>query len=117
MLPQKLRISTIQSAKHMKLKKKEDQYLGTSFLLRMGNKIPMEGFTQGSIPKQPLNTDTIAYSSKILLNNPDIVLLLCYASAWQIQKWKLTVIYWMEHRASNRGGRESTQRAEGTTTL
>jgi hypothetical protein len=29
----------------MKLKKKEDQILDTSFLLRMGNKIPMEGVT------------------------------------------------------------------------
>jgi hypothetical protein len=27
----------------MKLKKKEDQSMDTSFLLRMGNKIPMEG--------------------------------------------------------------------------
>jgi hypothetical protein len=27
----------------MKLKKKEDQSVDTSFLLRMGNKIPMEG--------------------------------------------------------------------------
>jgi hypothetical protein len=51
----------------MKLKKKEDQSVNTLFLLRMGNKIPMEGFietkfraetegpsrdcpTQGSIP-------------------------------------------------------------------
>jgi hypothetical protein len=29
----------------MKLKKKEDQSVDTSFLLRMGNKIPMEGVT------------------------------------------------------------------------
>jgi hypothetical protein len=27
----------------MKLKKREDQSVDTSFLLRMGNKIPMEG--------------------------------------------------------------------------
>jgi hypothetical protein len=33
--------------------------------------------------------------------------------AWQIQKWMLTVIYWMEHRASNEGARESTQGAKG----
>jgi hypothetical protein len=32
----------IQFAKHMKLNKKEDQSVDTSFLLRMGNKIPME---------------------------------------------------------------------------
>ena len=30
----------------MKLKKKEDQSFDTSFLLRMGNKIPMEGVTE-----------------------------------------------------------------------
>jgi hypothetical protein len=30
----------------MKLKKKEDQCVDTSFLLRMGNKIPMEGVTE-----------------------------------------------------------------------
>jgi hypothetical protein len=30
----------------MKLKKKEDQNVDTSFLLRMGNKIPMEGVTE-----------------------------------------------------------------------
>ena len=42
-LSQKLRIPKIQSAKHMKLKKKEDQSVDTSFLLRMGNKMPMEG--------------------------------------------------------------------------
>jgi hypothetical protein len=30
----------------MKLKKKEDQSVATSFLLRMGNKVPMEGVTE-----------------------------------------------------------------------
>jgi hypothetical protein len=30
----------------MKLKKKEDQSVDTSFLLRMGNKIPMERVTE-----------------------------------------------------------------------
>ena len=33
-------------AKHMKLKKKKDQSVDTSSLLRMGNKIPMEGVTE-----------------------------------------------------------------------
>jgi hypothetical protein len=36
----------IQFAKHMKLKKKEDQSVDSSILLRRGNKIPMEGFTE-----------------------------------------------------------------------
>jgi hypothetical protein len=30
----------------MKIKKKEDQLVDTSFLLRIGNKIPMEGVTE-----------------------------------------------------------------------
>jgi hypothetical protein len=38
---QNLRIPKIQFTKQMKLKKKEDQNMDTSFLLRMGNKIPM----------------------------------------------------------------------------
>jgi hypothetical protein len=33
----------------MKLKKKEDQSVDTLFLLRMGNKIPMEGVTETKI--------------------------------------------------------------------
>jgi hypothetical protein len=45
MLAQKLRISRIQFAKHKKIKK-EDQCVDTSFFLRMGNKIPMEGVTK-----------------------------------------------------------------------
>jgi hypothetical protein len=36
----------IQFAKHMKLKKKEDQSVDTSPLLRIGNKTPMEGVTK-----------------------------------------------------------------------
>ena len=44
-LAQKLRIPKIQSPKHKKIQKKEDQRLDTSFLLRIGNKIPMEGVT------------------------------------------------------------------------
>jgi hypothetical protein len=36
----------IQFAKHMTLKKKEDQSVDISFLLRIGNKIPMEGVTE-----------------------------------------------------------------------
>jgi hypothetical protein len=42
-LAQKLRIPKIQFAKHKKIKKREDQSVDTSFLLRIGNKIPMEG--------------------------------------------------------------------------
>jgi hypothetical protein len=45
---QKLRIPKIQFPKHKKIKK-EDQHMGTSFLLRIGNKIPMEGITETKI--------------------------------------------------------------------
>ena len=37
----------------MKLKKKEDQSVDTSFLLRMGNKIPMEGVTETKFRAEP----------------------------------------------------------------
>jgi hypothetical protein len=40
------RLPKIQFAKYMKLKKKEDQNVDTYFLLKMGNKIPMEGVTE-----------------------------------------------------------------------
>jgi hypothetical protein len=40
-------------------------------------------------------------------------LIIGYASAWQIQKWMLTLIYKMEHRVPNVESRESTQGAEG----
>jgi hypothetical protein len=39
----------IQFAKHMKLKKKEEQSVDSLFLLRMGNKIPMEGVTETNL--------------------------------------------------------------------
>ena len=63
---------------------------------------------------QPPNADTIAYASKIFLKGPWYSSLLWgYASAWQTQKWMLTVSYWMEHRAPNGGARDSTQGAKG----
>jgi hypothetical protein len=42
---QKLRLPKIQFTKQVKLRKKEDQSVDISFLLRKGNKIPMEGVT------------------------------------------------------------------------
>jgi hypothetical protein len=64
------------------------------------------------------NADSIAYASKILLRGPWYSCLLWgYASAWQIQKWMLTVIYRMEHRAPSGGARENTQGAEGVCNL
>ena len=35
------------------------------------------------------------------------------SNAWQIQKWMLIAIHWMEHRVSNEAARESTQGVEG----
>jgi hypothetical protein len=40
-LGQKHKTPKIQFAKHKKIKKREDQLVDTSFLLRIGNKIPM----------------------------------------------------------------------------
>ena len=45
-LAQKLGIPKIQFTDHMKLKKKEDQSVDTSVLLKPGNKIPMGGVTE-----------------------------------------------------------------------
>ena len=45
-IAQKLRIPKIQFAKYKKIKKKEDQCVDTSLLLRIGDTIPMEGVTE-----------------------------------------------------------------------
>ena len=39
-----------------------------------------------------------------------------YASAWQIQKWMLTVVYWMEYRAPNEGAKVPKE-LKGSATL
>jgi hypothetical protein len=63
---------------------------------------------------QPTNPDTIEYSRKILLTGTwNSSLVWCYASAWQIQKWMFTVMYWIKRRAPNEGARECTQGAKG----
>jgi hypothetical protein len=46
LLAQKLGIRTIQFTDHMKLKKKEEQSVNTSVLLKKGNKIEMGGDTE-----------------------------------------------------------------------
>ena len=84
----KLRIPKLQFAKHKKIKKKEDQCMDTSFLLRIGNKIPWKELQRQSLElrqkdglsrayltwdtshNQPPNRDTTAYASKILLKGP-----------------------------------------------
>ena len=84
-LAQKLRIPKIQFAKHMKLKKKEDQSVDTLILLRRGKNnhrksyrdkvwsrdwrnVHPETATPGDPPhKQPPNPDTLADANKSLL--------------------------------------------------
>ena len=101
-LEQKVKIPKIQFSKH-KLKKKEDESMDTSFLLRMGKNTHGRNYKVWSwdrrerkdypetVPhgdlshKQPSNPDTIAYASKIFLTGPWYSCLLWgYASAWQI---------------------------------
>jgi hypothetical protein len=45
-LAQKHRKPKVQFAKHKKIKMREDQRVDISFLLRIGNKIPMKGVTE-----------------------------------------------------------------------
>jgi hypothetical protein len=52
-LAQNLRIPKILFTNHMKLKKKEDQSVDTSILLRRGNKIPMEGVRETKFGAEP----------------------------------------------------------------
>ena len=81
----------------------------------------MKGWTiqrlshQGIHPIISHQTQTLLHiARKLLLKGPWYSCLVCgYASAWQIQKWMLTVIYEMQHRAPNREARESTQGTEG----
>jgi hypothetical protein len=64
--------------------------------------------------KPPPNPDTMADANKSPLTGTWYSCLLrASASAWQTQKWLLTVSYWMVHWASNGGARESTQGVEG----
>jgi hypothetical protein len=105
--------------------------MDTSFLPRIGNKIPIERVTETKfgaktkvwsiqrllhteVHHQTPKADTTVHDIKILLKGSRYSCLLWgYASVWQIQKWMLTVIYRMKHRAPNGGDRESTQGAEG----
>jgi hypothetical protein len=110
----------------------QDQWVDISFLLRLGTNYPWKelqrkfgaktkGWTIHRLPHSGIHpivsyqTQTLLHNSrKILLKEPCYSCLIWgYASAWQIQKWMLTVIYKMEHRAPNGGARERTQRDEG----
>ena len=91
-LAQKHRIPKIQFAKHKKIKKREDQWVDTSFLLRIGNKIPMKGVTEtkfGAKTKgwtiqrlpHPGIHPIISHQTQILLHNARKILLKgpCYS--------------------------------------
>jgi hypothetical protein len=54
----------------MKLKEKEDQNVDTSFLLRIGNKIPMKGAEteERSIQRMPLLGIHPIYKPRLFLN-------------------------------------------------
>ena len=56
----------------MKLKKKEDQNMETSFLLRMRNKIPMEGVTESMFGAETEGgtIQRLPYSGIHPINNP-----------------------------------------------
>ena len=106
--------------------------MDTSFLPRIGNKIPMawvtetkfgakmKGWTIQRLPHPGIHP-IISHKTQTLLHMParfcwkntDIAVLCEAMPVRQIQKWMLIVIYWMEHRAPNGGARESIQRAEG----
>jgi hypothetical protein len=112
----------------MKLKKNEDQSVDTLPLLRIGNKTPMEGVTETKfgdemegrtmqrLPLPGIHTISnhkmqaqLHMPARFCQQDPDIA---DSWEAWQIQKWMLRVIYWMEHMVPNGGARESTQGAE-----
>ena len=48
-LAQKHRIPKIQFAKHKKIKKRKDQWVDASFLLRIGKKIPIKELQRQSL--------------------------------------------------------------------
>jgi hypothetical protein len=73
---------------------------------------------RNSSHNQPLNADTIAYTSKILLKGPWYSCLLWgNASAWKTQKWMLIVSYWMEHRAPMEELEKVSKELKGSATL
>jgi hypothetical protein len=96
----------------MKLKKKVDQSVDTSFLLRMWNKITHgrsykdigaepEGMAIQRLPHlgiQPINNHQTPTLGRCQQEPADRSV-----SAWQIQKWMLEVIHLMDHQVPNEG--------------
>jgi hypothetical protein len=107
--------------------------MNTSFLLKMRNKIPMEGVIETTFGAEmeertiqrlpnlgihPINshqTQTLLHmSAKFFWQDPDIALS-CEAMTvpGKYRSGCSQIIYWMEHMAPNGGARENTQGAEG----
>ena len=74
--------------------------------------------TWGSIPYTVTKPRYYCDANKCLLTGDWYSCLLRgSARAWQIQKWVLTAIHWMEHRVPNEGAWERTQGPEGVCSL
>jgi hypothetical protein len=87
------------------------------------NKDWRDDHTENDSPGDPShmqspNPDTVVVANKCLLTGARYSSLLRGSgSAWQIQKWRFTLIHWAEHRVPNEGARESTQLAKGVCSL
>ena len=127
-LAQKLRTPKIQFAKLMKLKKKEDQSVDTSFLLRRRNKIPMEGVTETKFGAEMggRTIQRLPYPGIHLINNHQTQTLLqmprraCWQEPDIALSWGAFPVpgkYRSRCSQSSIGAREKPRELEGTETL
>ena len=72
----KLRKNKVKFAKPMKLNKKEDQSVDMSFLLRIGNKRPMERVTEKKFGTETEGIQTLLHSVIHTINNHQTQILL-----------------------------------------
>ena len=84
-LAQKLRIPKIQFAKHLKLKKKEDQSVDPSILLRRANKIPVEGVTKCGAETEGMTIQILPHLwiHSIYIHQTQILLWMPTSACWQ----------------------------------
>jgi hypothetical protein len=116
----------------MKLKKEEDQNMDTLFLLRIGNKIPIEGVTETKFRavmeertiqrlSHPVIHPIYNHQTQTLLHMPtrfcsqnlDIALSCEAMPVCGKYRSGCSIIYWIGHRAPKEGARECTQGAKG----
>ena len=90
----------IQFAKYIKLKKREDQSVDTSVLLRRGNKIPMEGVTETKHEAETEGTtiQKLPHLRMHPINNHQNLLsfkwgLSCFlhSSWWAVNAWEVNI--------------------------